>query len=164
MGTGCGQAKEPLLRKEGIGPALMVTTATSTPATMTPAQDTAQAHAEPGIERGKAVTRAALEVRKPPAQRAIHVHDDDRECLPVVARGFGPQGVLELLDALRARPVMALRAGVAQAVKAPASGVHVLRPSSTCCVRKASSSASTRPSATRSCTRCISAGCGMVSK
>jgi hypothetical protein len=107
MRAGCGQVKQPVRRKERVGPTLMIATVAATPAVLSSAQDAAQARAEPGVERTEPVPRAVLKVHKPPAQRAIHVRDDDSQRLPIGAAGFGPQGVLELVDALRSRPVMA---------------------------------------------------------
>ena len=50
---GRSQGEQPLLRKVGVGPALMVRSASPTLASVPVAQDAAQAHAHPTVQRGK---------------------------------------------------------------------------------------------------------------
>ena len=117
---GCGQVKEPLRCKECVRPTLMVAP-TSAPAAMVAfAQNAAQTHPEPSVERNKGTTRAMLKVDQPAPQRPIDVLDDDRHRFPLVASGFGPQRVLEFLHTLRTRPMIAPLEVIAEKVNAAA--------------------------------------------
>ena len=48
---GCNQGEQPALREEGMGPALMIGAAGTTPLAPTFAQDAAQARSQPLIDR-----------------------------------------------------------------------------------------------------------------
>ena len=78
----------------------MIPTATPAATRMTLTQDTAQTHADPPIQSRKGVPVAVFEIFKPAYERAIQVHNDRRQTLPVTTPGFGPNAVLELGEAL----------------------------------------------------------------
>src|SRR6266853_6432240 len=117
---GCGQVKEPLRIEERVGPALMVAPASAPGSMVSFAENAAQPHAKPLVERDKGAAWAVLKICQPPPQRAIDVLDDDGQCLPIGTAGFGAQRVFELVHTLRSRPVITPFKVIAKKVKAAA--------------------------------------------
>ena len=68
---GCFQAVQPMLGKEGVGPAMMI----APPATSLLAQafpeDASQPHPNPPVQGAERVAMAVLEVLKPAPQRGV---------------------------------------------------------------------------------------------
>ena len=111
--------------KEGIGPAVVIpASATSSQANTVP-EDTAQPHPNPLVQWRERELMAVFKVFKPAHQGAVDVRDGFLQAFAVGTSGFGPDGVLELLEALLARPTIASLEVVAQEVEAaPLGRVH----------------------------------------
>jgi hypothetical protein len=94
---GRNQGEQPALGKESTRPKLMIP---ASPATFPPsalAEDAAQPHSHPLIERRERRVVAVLEVCKPAPQGSVHGEDDRLQALPVATTGLRSEGVLELL-------------------------------------------------------------------
>jgi hypothetical protein len=98
------QIKQPMRVKVGIPPALMVGTSAPTSPAFAAAQDAAQPHSDPAIQRRERPAIAVLEVFKPAPQGPVHSLDDSREALAVVAPGGSTYRLFQFPKALLARP------------------------------------------------------------
>lgn len=67
-------------------------------------QDRAKPPSYPLVQRSKGRLMTVLEILKPAPRRAVHVFDYYLKASSVVALGLSPDRVLQLLQALRARP------------------------------------------------------------
>ena len=72
LGMGRFQTKQPMTGKEGIRPALMISTATRSTTTAAFAQNATQPHADPSVYRTERVPVTVLEVREPTSERIVH--------------------------------------------------------------------------------------------
>src|SRR5688572_12296212 len=104
---GMCKREQPLRCKESIRPQLIVTFPSTTTAVSTFAQDAAQTHPEPLVQRRKRRVVAMFEIPKPASRDQIDARDDYLQASPVVALGKHAQLVLEFLQALAARPFIA---------------------------------------------------------
>src|SRR4030042_2543940 len=95
---------KPILAKVEVWPSLMGAASADAFQMRPLAQDAAQAAAYPCVNRFKRPPVAMLEVLEPSPQRSVHVLDDSLHAVAVASSGFRPDGVLELLRALRSRP------------------------------------------------------------
>src|SRR6266481_5572402 len=118
QGMGSLQAVEPVLGKEGVGPALTIRSPHDASHPPMGTQHTAQAAAYPAVERGERRAVAVLEVDEPAPQPRIEVVDDRPQASARGPTRLGTDGILELLQALVARPVTAVGEAVAQELKA----------------------------------------------
>ena len=122
---GRSQGEQPELRKVGIGPALMIRSASPTSQAMPMAQDAAQTHAHPVVQRGKRALIAVLEVAKPAVQGSIQIDDGGLQALPARAPGLGSNRVSKFPFTLPTRPFSALLEMVTEKIEAPRlGGVH----------------------------------------
>ena len=114
-----------MLRKIGIGPAMMVRSAPWSRSTLPVAQDAAQSHAHPAIQCGERGLIAVLEILKPAHQGSIQIDEGGLKALPVRAPGLGSDGVWKFPLTLRARPFAALLEMVTEKIEtARLGGVH----------------------------------------
>lgn len=124
---GMGQGKQPVCREEVDGPPTMIGRTATTLTMVTSAENAAQTHPKPAVEALKGAV-AVLKVRKPADERAIDVRNNDREAIPARATRLLSHGVLEFLQALRARPPMPAFEVVPEEVKtAGVLRVHEMR-------------------------------------
>ena len=118
-------------REERIVPALMVAAATTPLPFPAYARDTAKTATHPRIHPSIQVLEyrriAVSEVREPSPQGRVESRDDAREAVAAGAPGFHRRRVLELRQALLARPSTALREAIAQKLEALGHGVHDAR-------------------------------------
>src|SRR5689334_8161271 len=105
---GRDNGEQPLLSKEGVGPAVVVPAPRPTLELVTVAQDAAKTHPGPLVEIGKGAPQAVLEVLQPAPLNRLEVRDDPLEAMPTCAPGLTSDLVLELLEALLARPLVTL--------------------------------------------------------
>src|SRR5215470_5085195 len=104
---------------------MMIPASTSTVASLSVSQDTAQPHADPVIECRERVAMAVLEVFEPAHQRLVDVGDDVLKTVAVGAPGLAMNRVFELLQAFRTRPPRTRLEVISQEVKAARlGGVH----------------------------------------
>src|SRR6058998_1958008 len=99
------QVEQPMFCEEGIWPALVIDAAGDAPPLGAFAQEASQPPAYPLVERTERRVVAVLEVSEPAAQRPVEIGDDARQAVPRGAFGLVADRVLELSDALVARPV-----------------------------------------------------------
>jgi hypothetical protein len=119
------QGEQPVLRKVGVGPAMMVRSAPWSRSAPPGAQDAAQSPAHPAVQRGERGFVAVLEISKPAPQGSIQIDDGGRQALPMRAPSFGPNRVSKFPLTLPARPFAALLKVVTEKVEAPRlGGVH----------------------------------------
>src|SRR5882672_1293209 len=120
------QAKEPMLGKEGIGPALMIGAVNFGHPFVaeTFAQEASQPPADPAVHQSECRAMAVLEVLEPSSQGAVHVRDDHGKALSRGSFGLGADRILELRQALLARPATARLEVIAEEVKAVFLRVH----------------------------------------
>jgi len=114
---GVGKEEEPMLGKEGVGPALMICPPSPAATSTTFPEDAAQPHANPGIETGERDTLAVLEIGKPAGKDSVEVRNDHGEAMTVTAFRLGTNGLLELLQTLGPRPAHPLFKMVSQKVE-----------------------------------------------
>ena len=88
QGLGRLQGEQPVLGKAGVRPALMGRRATSSATTRTFAQNTAQTHPYPAVERREDPAMAMLELLKPAPQCAVDIGDDHVQAVAVGAPRF----------------------------------------------------------------------------
>src|SRR5271167_3979479 len=89
------------------------------------AQQATQPHAHPFVQGDEREAMTVLEVLKPASQGPVQVGEDGLQALPVVTPGLSSNRVLELAQALLARPTIAALEVVAEEVKAAnLPGVH----------------------------------------
>src|SRR5262245_26876290 len=118
LGTGCLQAEQPLLGKEGVGPLDLIEPAGEAASPVALAQDGPQPPSYPCIERREGRGTAVLEVLEPSPQRAVHILDDRVQTVPRRSPGLGADRILELPEALVSRPALAGREAIAEELKA----------------------------------------------
>jgi hypothetical protein len=70
------QAEEPVLGKDGVGPAMMVVTPGDAPSSAVVAQQASQPAAYPSVESAERRAVAVQEVREPAAQHWVEAFDD----------------------------------------------------------------------------------------
>src|SRR3989441_3515425 len=123
---GLCKREQPLLRKESIGPALMIAP-TPSPATAVAAllENAAQAHPDPLVQRLKRRVVAVFEICQPAFRDPIDARDDHLQALPIVAPGQDPDFVFQLLQALTPRPSKSALEVIPEKVEAAMfSGIH----------------------------------------
>src|SRR3974390_2471014 len=118
----CNQGEQPALRKVGIGPALMVRPAPRSLSAPPAAQDAAQSHAHPAVQRSERGLMAVIKILKPAHQSAIQIDDGGLQALPVRAPGLGPNRVSKFPLTLPARPSQAPLEVVTEKVETPPFG------------------------------------------
>src|SRR5271157_3009886 len=124
-GMGRHQREQPALRKVGFGPALMIRSASRSLSAPPAAQDAAQSHAHPTVQRGERGLMAVLKIPKPAPQGLIQIDEGGRQALPVRAPGLGSNCVSKFSLTLPAWPFAALLEMVAEKIEAPwLGGVH----------------------------------------
>ncbi len=126
-----------MLGKEGIRPALLVTSTAMSPLPTTAAQNASQPHPHQAVNSVERIAMAVFEVLKPASRRAIHVGDDYLQTLPVGAFRLGSNRVFELLQTLSPRPSLPSLEVVSQKVEAPGWVASTIRVFSGCSVRPA---------------------------
>ena len=119
---GCNKREQPLLSKEGISPALMVSPSTPTSTAKTFPEYAAQAHAYPGVERSKGRVMAVFEVLKPAFKGPIDIRDNREETMATGTSGLCSDRIFEFLFALTPGPAHAPLKMITQKVEATASG------------------------------------------
>ena len=82
---------------------MMIASSTWTAATRSLAQNTPQTAANPTVQAGENIAMTMTKVSKPSLQRASQPSDDGCQVVPVMAARFRPDGVLQLVQALRTR-------------------------------------------------------------
>ena len=91
------QAIQPLLRKEGVRPALMVPSPTSALAALAFSENAAQPHPGPAVDILERRPVAVLEVFKPAPERRIDLGDDRSKAEPGGPLRLRSDRVLEFL-------------------------------------------------------------------
>jgi len=114
---GIYKAEKPIVPKELIRPALMIMSSANTFKPYALAQDTSNPSSHPAIQRGKRPFIAMFEELKPSSHGAIDLFDDPCQAMAIAAPGLGPDGILELLEALPSRPTSAVLKVVPKKVK-----------------------------------------------
>ena len=98
------KAEKPMIPKETIWPAIVVTPTTD-PSTLRPfTKNRAQTTAYPSVYGRKGPLVAVLEIHKPTFESGVDVRDDDGQTVAVAPFGLGSDGVSELLHALLPGP------------------------------------------------------------
>src|SRR3989449_2636512 len=118
LNMGSYKSEQPLLSKERIRPAMMISPASTTTSSRPFAQDTAKSHAYPPIQARKGRFVAMFEILKPAHKRAIDVRDDYPQAMSVSALGLDSNRVFKLFQALLPWPFHAPFEVVSQKVKA----------------------------------------------
>jgi hypothetical protein len=77
-----------VLRKERIRPTLMIPATPSPTQALTLAQDAAQAHTDPAVDRGESRSMTVLKVLEPPDQCPVDVLDNEARMKSAVQRAF----------------------------------------------------------------------------
>src|SRR5262245_61457079 len=99
------QTVKPLLGEIGVGPALMVRSPAAASLPLAVAQNAAQAHSDPTVQRTEGRLHAVFEIAKPAYQRAVDIGDDAPQRCAGRASGFLADCVLELVLAFLPRPM-----------------------------------------------------------
>ena len=124
---GLHKTEKPMFPKEFIWPAKMIHIATDTlrPFAAFP-QYAAQSPPNPSVERRIRPLMAMFEILKPSLKRTIHICRNNGQPITVGATGVGTDDVLELPQALLARPTCASFEVVSEEVKPLTrhSGIH----------------------------------------
>ena len=122
---GIRKAKEPLVPKEAIRPAIVISTTTDPLALGSLANNRAQATANPAVYGRKGPPITVLEIAKPTSECGVDVIDDGSQTIAMVALGLGAEGILELLQTLLAGPTCATLEVVAEEVKSQTTNCGV---------------------------------------
>src|SRR5438132_9507032 len=126
--VGCAQVKQTQVREVGVGPAMMISAATTAATSRPPAQDAAHSHAHPFVQSGKRRPVTVFEVVKPAAQARIQPPNDHQQRVPVGAPGQLPDLVFQLVQALGPRPAVRTLEVIPQEVESPClAGVNQSR-------------------------------------
>ena len=158
--VGSLQAEQPMFGKEAIWPSRLIRTAhVGDPLQLLLlAQQTPQSAAYPAIQRAEGPRSAVLEVAEPAPQRRIEVVDHPLQATSRRPHRLRPNGVLELLQALRTRPAPARLEAIPEELKPIRPRVHQpglgrIEPRSGSIRRKRSAHCSVSPAcAVQSCT------------
>src|SRR6202012_3559564 len=118
LSVGCDEGEQPKLSKEGVGPAVMIPAQSPAFATLPTAQDAPQTHPDPPVQVPEGRPVAVFEVFKPASLGSPEIGDDPLQAVPTGPRGLGSDLVLQLSQALRARPAIAALAVIPQEVEA----------------------------------------------
>jgi hypothetical protein len=122
------KAKEPMISKVAIGPAIMIPAATD-PATLGAlAKNRAQATADPAVYGRKGPPITMFEVPEPTAQSRVDVGYDDCQTVAIASFSLCPEGVLEFLQALLAGPTGATLKMIAEEIKTQATNRGINQP------------------------------------
>ena len=122
------QAEKPMIPKEAVWPAIMIVASTDPVKTHPLAQNTAKAPPHPFVYDRKGPFAAMLEVLEPALQRAVDLHDDHGQALPVAALGFGTDSILELAHTFLTRPSSAPREVVSKKIESFFGMHHIHQP------------------------------------
>src|SRR5260370_18079589 len=97
------QAEEPILGKEGVGPAMMVVTPGDAPSSAVVAQQASQPAAYPSVESAERGAVAVQEVGEPAAQHWVEAFDDRPQALPCGPPCLGTNDISQLPQPLLPR-------------------------------------------------------------
>jgi hypothetical protein len=107
--------------KECVRPSKLIVARADAVEPLAIAQDAPKPSPHPFVDHGKVGSMIMLEVFKPTSQVAVSIFDNLSQTAFLAARGFGSDGIFELLHAFRARPSSGLFKVVAEKVE-PFSG------------------------------------------
>ena len=122
---GLYKAKKSMSPKELVWPAKMIVATADAVEPLTFAQDASQTSPHPFIDYSKSGFVTMFEVLKPTSQCAVNVFDNFGQTATVAARGFGSNGISELLQTFSARPSSAFLKVIAEKVKPFSWKAHV---------------------------------------
>ena len=115
---GVCKAIEPMVPKEAIGPAIVIS-ATTDPFALGPlAKNRAQATANPAVYGRKGPPITVFEIAKPTSESGVNVIYDCFQTIAIASFGLGAEGILELLQTLLSGPTGATLEVVTEEVKA----------------------------------------------
>src|SRR5260370_1259135 len=123
---GCGHREQPELREVPIGPANVGPTPSGAALSMASAQDASQSHPHPAVDGRKRRPVPVLEVLEPASQYRVEAGDDGFQAVAIVSLREVADLVLELHEALAARPLLVALEAVAEEVESSrlASAFH----------------------------------------
>jgi hypothetical protein len=100
LSRGCGEGEQPLLSKESVRPAVVISASGSAFALLAVAQDASKAHSDPLVQLLKEPSLAVLEILKPASLDFVQFRDRLLEAVPIGTLGLDANLVLELPQAL----------------------------------------------------------------
>jgi len=106
----------------------MIRSASPTLPALPVAQDAAQAHAHPAVQRGEGEFMAVFKIAKPALQGSVQIDDGGGQALPLRAPGLDSNRVAQFPLTFSTRPSLAPLEMVTEKVEAPRlGGIHDLR-------------------------------------